>query len=116
MASLLGWETVGGSFICIPNRLRIFFFSLKSPRRKRGQEEWQAEAALPGAFVSWDPWLGFQKGMNSEAPGIIYTSVVFVYFLEQIVSIFYQLLKGVNDPNMSRTPGIMINPFPNSPE
>lgn len=43
--------------LCTPNKLRTFFFSLKSPGRKWGQEEWQAEAA-PMGKVSYPgvPW------------------------------------------------------------
>lgn len=51
-----GWEFVCFS-LCTPNKLRTFFFSLKSPGRKWGQEEWQAEAA-PIGKVSYPgvPW------------------------------------------------------------
>lgn len=42
MARVPGWQTVGGSFLCIPNRLRIFFYPLKLSGRKWGQGEWQA--------------------------------------------------------------------------
>lgn len=30
------WQTVGGSFICIPNKLRILFFSPEIPWKKMG--------------------------------------------------------------------------------
>ena len=67
MARVPGWQTVGGSlfafFLCTPNKLRTLFFSLKSPGRKWGQEEWQAEAApivkvsypgVPQRASKWD--------------------------------------------------------------
>lgn len=76
------WQTVGGSFICIPNKLRILFFPLKSPGKKWGQEEWQTDSPCwMLAFVSWGPWMGFQRRMSSEAPGIKHTSFVFAYFV-----------------------------------
>lgn len=60
MVRVLGWQTVGGRFfffLCTPNKLRTFFFLLKSPGGKWGQEEWQAEAA-PIGKVSYPgiPW------------------------------------------------------------
>lgn len=65
-ARVPGWQTVDGSFffsLCTPNKLRTFFFSLKSPGRKWGQEEWQAEAATHSeGFLSWGSPEGFQVG------------------------------------------------------
>lgn len=70
---------MGGSFVCISNRLKIFFFSLKSSGRKRDQEEWQPEAAPVVTLLYPGVHGGASKGgMSSEAPGIIHMSFVFV--------------------------------------
>lgn len=71
---------MGDSFLCTPNKLRIFFLAI--PWKKMGTRRVAGKGNPYGeGFLSWGSWMDFQRGMNSEAPGIVHTTFGSVCFL-----------------------------------
>lgn len=94
------WEAV---FFVFQIGWGFSFIHWNSLEENGDRESVRHRQPLWGRF-SWDPQMGFWRGIIPGKPLELYTKFsVIVSLLGQKFSIFYKLLKGVHDPIMSRT-------------